>query len=40
LSSQLVREAYLGTQRDERLATFHRLREGVHRKIDIEEFAS
>lgn len=39
-NSQLVREAYLGKQRDERLSTFHSLRQGVHRKINIEEFSS
>jgi len=39
-NSQLVREAYLGKQRDERLATFQSLRAGTHRNINMGEFAS
>ncbi len=37
-SSQEVRDAYLGKQRDERLAAFHALRENIHRDIDMNAF--
>jgi branched-chain amino acid transport system ATP-binding protein len=37
-NSQEVRDAYLGKQRDERLAAFQALRENVHRGIDMNAF--
>jgi branched-chain amino acid transport system ATP-binding protein len=39
-NSQLVREAYLGKKREERLALFRSLREGAQRNIRFEEFES
>jgi len=38
--SQIVRDAYLGKQRDERLATFSNLRRARKRSIDIGQFST
>jgi len=39
-NSQTVRDAYLGKQRDERLATFSNLRRGRERSVDIGQFST